>query len=75
MRVIKEKIKKIIYLDEGEEILIKTLFKNNVGINVKCQNHALYVDDIILKKIKNISIEQKELAKLKDYNKKNDLEL
>ena len=73
MKVIEEKNKKILYLDEGEEILVKTLFKNNVGINIKCQNHSLYVDDIISKKIKNMSIEQKELEKLKDYNSKNDL--
>ena len=73
MKVIEEKNKKILYLDEGEEILVKTLFKNNVGINIKCQDHSLYVDDIILKNIKNMSIEQKELAKLKDYNSKNDL--
>ena len=73
MKVIEEKNKKILYLDEGEEILVKTLFKNKVGINIKCQDHSLYVDDIILKNIKNMSIEQKELAKLKDYNSKNNL--
>lgn len=73
MKVIKENEKDIIYLDDGEEILVKTLFKNNIGINIKCQNHSLFVDDVILKDIKNISIEQKELEKLKEYNKNNNL--
>ena len=73
MKIIKEKEKDIIYLDEGEEILIKTLFKNNIGINIKCHNHSLFVDDVILKDLKNMSIEQKELKKLKEYNKNHNL--
>ena len=71
MKIIKENGKDMIILDEGEEIIVKTLFKNNIGIDIKCYNHSLLVDDVKLKDLKNMSMEQKELEKLKEYNKKN----
>lgn len=71
MKIIKENGKDMIILDEGEEIIVKTLFKNNIGIDIKCYNHSLFVDDVKLKDLKNMSMEQKELEKLKEYNKKN----
>ena len=75
MKIINSKNKKILYLDENEEIVVKTLFKNNINVSIKCQNHSLYVDDVISKDIKNLKLEQKELEKLKEYNKNNNLEL
>ena len=71
MKIIKENGKDMIILDEGEEIIVKTLFKNNIGIDIQCHNHSLFVDDVKLKDLKNMSMEQKELEKLKEYNKKN----
>ena len=73
LKVINEKEKNIIYLDEGEQLIVKTLFKNKVGIEIKCKNRSLYVEDIISKDIKNLKIEQKELEKLREYNRKNNL--
>ncbi len=68
MLQIMEDGRKVVYLEEGEEIVIRTLNKNKVKVVVACKGHALFVDDVLEKKIKDIREEEQELKKLKSYN-------
>ena len=69
MKIIEEKHNKVIVLREGEEITVKTLYKNKVNIQIKCKDHSLYVLDIEDKRLKQIKTEQEQLNKLKDLIK------
>ena len=71
MKIVEEKEKKIIVLDEGDVIEVKTLKGNPLLLRVECQEGCLLVDEINIKRIKEIGIEEVELAKLKQYNQRN----
>ena len=70
VKLIEEKNEKILILNEGEELRIKTLYKNKISLKVSCHDQALYVEDIIDKRIEQIKEEQIALASLKKQNKK-----
>ena len=65
VKEIEEKNKKVIFLDEGDVLEVKTLFKNRVNIHIECKNNALYVEDILEQRIQQIKLEQEQLEKLK----------
>ena len=70
MKVVEENKRKIIILETNEEIEVKTLKRNPVTIKIECVNGCLLVDEVSSSKIKDISIEQEQLEKLKQYNQK-----
>lgn len=70
MKIIEENGQQVIYLQEGDNIFVKTMFKNPYTMNIKCLNHSLFINDIIDKRLKEIQIEQEELKKMREQNKK-----
>ena len=70
MKIIEEKNVKTIFLDDKDSINVRTLKKNPVTIKIECVNGCLLVDEVSSSKIKDISIEQEQLEKLKQYNQK-----
>ena len=70
MKIIEEKNVKTIFLDDKDSIDVRTLKKNPVTIKIECVNGCLLVDEVSSSKIKDISIEQEQLEKLKQYNQK-----
>ena len=70
MKIIEENNIKTIFLDDNDSINVKTLKRNSVTIKIECVNGCLLVDEVSSSKIKDISIEQEQLEKLKQYNQK-----
>lgn len=70
MKIIEENNIKTIFLDDNDSINVKTLKRNPVTIKIECVNGCLLVDEVSSSKIKDISIEQEQLEKLKQYNQK-----
>ncbi len=68
MKIIEEKNKKTIFLDDNDSINIKTLKGNPITIKIECINGCLLIDEISSSKIKEMSLEQEQLEKLKQYN-------
>ena len=69
MKIIEEDKKKIIYLDNEEELEIKTLFNSKIILHISCKNHTLYVEDIVEKRIQQLRLEQEQISNLDDYLK------
>ncbi len=65
MKVIKKADKKIIYLEEKEIIEVKLLSKRVSSLIIMENNGSLLVENIDDKRIKQISIEQEEIEKMK----------
>ena len=70
MKIIEENNIKTIFLDDNDSINVKTLKRNPVTIKIEYVNGCLLVDEVSSSKIKDISIEQEQLEKLKEYNQK-----
>ena len=70
MKIIEKKNKKTIFLDDNDSINIKTLKGNPITIKIECINGCLLIDEISSSKIKEMSLEQEQLEKLKQYNQK-----
>lgn len=66
MKIIKTETQNELFLDEGEEIQVKTLFHNKITVRISCKNHTLYIEDVIQDRIKEIHLEQIELEKMKE---------
>lgn len=68
MRIVKEnKSASIIVLEEGDILEISSLCGNNEQIVVKCLNSSLHVDELTINQIKEKSLEEQEIEKMKKY--------
>lgn len=68
MKIIEENKKKIIILETNEEIEVKTLKRNPISIFIKEKDGALLVDEVSVKRIKEIALEEEQVKILKEYN-------
>lgn len=68
MKIIEENKKKIIILDTNEEIEVKILKRNPILIFIKEKDGALLVDEVSVKRIKEIALEEEQVKILKEYN-------
>ena len=72
MKIVEENKKKIIILGTNEEIEVKTLKRNPISIFIKEKDGALLIDEVSVKRIKEIALEEEQVKILKEYNfKKN----
>ena len=69
MKIIQEKEKNLIVLEDGDYIVIKTLKGNPIELHVECKSGTLLVDEMNAKKIKNLKEEQKQATIMKSYLK------
>ena len=69
MRIIEENNKKkTVVLDDGDLLYIKTLKGNPLTLKIECNDGCIYVDEVLSKRIKEISMEQQQLEALNRYN-------
>ncbi|HIQ94292.1 TPA: hypothetical protein IAB29_04075 [Candidatus Ventrenecus stercoripullorum] len=68
MKIVEENKKKIIILETNEEIEVKTLKRNPISIFIKEKDGALLVDEVSVKRIKEIALEEEQVKILKEYN-------
>ena len=71
MRILDNKKEKIIILEDGDILKVKTLKRNPLTLKIECKDGCILVDELLINKIKEIKREQKELEKIKLFNKKN----
>ena len=68
MKLYDDNKKKIALLENGDTLIVKTLKGNDIDITIQCIDGCLVVDEVYSKRIKEISMEQKEQQKLEKYN-------
>ena len=71
MKIIDEEDKKVRIILEDDDILeISSLRSNNEKVIVKCLNSSLHIDELSVSKIKEKSLEEKEIKKMLEFLKK-----
>ncbi len=68
MKIIKENdCKALVILQENDIIEISALNGNKEHFEVKCLNSSLHINEFPFSKVKEKSIEEKEILKMKEY--------
>lgn len=70
MEFIKEDEKTIAILKDGDVLEVQTLQGNPLHISIKCIDGTFLVDEITVKRIKEIKMEQEQLEILRKRNQK-----
>ena len=63
--VTEDKNKALIVLEENDILEISSLCGNNEHLLIKCLNSSLHVDELTISQIKEKSLEEKEIEKMK----------
>lgn len=70
MKIIENNEKKVtILLDEQDEIMVSSLGGSEEGLTITRLNSSIHIDELPVSKIKEKSLEEKEIQKMKDYLK------
>lgn len=70
MRVVEEKDVTQIILKDKEKVEIMTLKGNPLRIQIECKDGTLLVDEISPKRIKEIKVEEEQIKRMKELEKK-----
>lgn len=71
MKIIKDNDKKVTIVLEDDDILeISSLQCNSEKVIVKCLDSSLHIDELAVAKIKEKSLEEKEIKKMLDFLRK-----
>ena len=65
--IVENEHKKIVYLDDSDELEITTLKQNDFKLNIKCLNNILHVEELGGKNKIFYDEEQKAITSMKNY--------
>lgn len=69
MEIIKEETKTIAVLKDGDVLEVQTLQGNPIHIEIKCVDGSFLVDEVTVKRIREVKMEQEQLEILRQHNK------
>lgn len=70
MEIIKEENKTIAVLKDGDILEVQTLQGNPIHIEIKCIDGTFLIDEVTIKRIKEVKMEQEQLEILRKRNRK-----
>lgn len=69
MKIIKEDTKTIAILKDGDILEVETMQGNPIHIEIKCIDGSFLVDEVTVKRIKEVKMEQEQLEILRKNNR------
>jgi len=72
--ILKREDKTVVVLKDGDILEVQTLQGNPLHIEIKCINGSFLIDEVTIKRIKEVKLEQEQLDILLKESRKKDMD-